>query len=292
MNVKFLYGEQANLNSTPLAEGQILFTTDTQKIYWDKDERTRIEVNQKEFEKIPGDIKKAIDELLNKDNFTSKTIERDTDNGETLEVKIAEVENNILKVVDSGLQVLSTDGIDYSIKVIQKEQANDGAAKTYTITQEKNHEGSSFTFDIDIPADKVIKSGVLVKITDYDTESEKYQNTGVTKNGTYLKITIDNSDSTEIYINVDELIDIYTASSSDGDVKVQITDHEISASLVDGKVTAEKLAADAVTTEKIADNAITTNEIKDSVVTEAKLDSALQNKLKGLEWQSFTVAEG
>lgn len=264
MNVKFLYGESTNLESTARVAGQILFTTDTKKIYWDKDESTRIEI----FDNISADITAAISELLTKDDSTSKTIKRDATANNVLEVIIdSEQPDNILKSGDKGLYAVST---DFSIKVEPKGEANPDAAKTYTITQTNGKEGTSF--DIDIPKDKVIKAGELVTITDFDDKSEEYQAKGIEGNGTYLKVTIDNDEETEIYIDVNKLIDVYTAKVDEaGDVKVTIEDHEISAALVDSKVVTAKIA--------------------DQAVTEAKLAPEVVAKIGQLEWNEFTPGE-
>ena len=265
MSVKFLYGESTNLETTAKVAGQILFTTDTGKIYYDKgtSEEDRIEINKQDFDKIPAEIQKAINELLSKNDTTSKTIEKAGETDQVLEVKVSKDESNILIVAEDGLQVKSDAGLDYTISVSSADSPEAGVAKRYTLTQKQTHDGehTASSFTIDIPADKVIKTASLEDISNYSEEeypAEQYP--GVTENGTYLKITIDNDDASVLYVNLNKLIDVYSAGEA-GEIQVTVAENKITASLVDGKV------------------------------EEKKLTKELQDKLKGLEWQSFTPGE-
>lgn len=78
----------------------------------------------------------------------------------------------------------------------------------------------------------------------------------------------------------------------DGSLEVNVDDStvEVSADTLqvkDGGIAEAKLADNAVTNAKMADNSVGTAEIIDGNVTEAKLSSALQNKLNGTYKETF-----
>jgi hypothetical protein len=125
-------------------------------------------------------------------------------------------------------------------------------AQVYTIKQGNKEVGK-----INIPKDKVVESGEIVV------------NPAGQSAGTYIKLVLQNV-ATPLYINVGDLVDVYTAQASAAQVQVAISDtNVISATIVAGSISATELAADAVVTAKI----------KDANVTKAKLESSVQTSL-------------
>lgn len=101
---------------------------------------------------------------------------------------------------DNGLKV----SVDQSANIINIETSNDATLlKKYIITQGKN------SWDIDIPKDMVVSGGEIVVgnwVGEVFTEA-------VGGAGKALKLTIANQ-SSFVYINVKDLVDVYTGSSS------------------------------------------------------------------------------
>lgn len=160
--------------------------------------------------------------------------------------------NEVRSAVDAG-------GTEAQI-TIDTSTTTSGMAKSYTIKQ-----GSSTVGTIDIPKDMVVSSGVVE--TDPDDQDP----------GTYLVLTLANATNDKVYINVGNLVDIYTAQASAPKVQLSISDRTISATIVAGAVTATELANNAVVTAKIADGNVTKAKLETAVQTSlGKADTALQ----------------
>lgn len=161
-------------------------------------------------------------------------------------------------------------------------------SQVYTIKQ-----GTTTIGTINIPKDQFLKSAALVKGT---WASDKFTESA-TGTGKAIKLVMnidgDDSDSTVdvLYINVADLVDVYTAQDSAAEVQVAISDSNvISATIVNGSVNANKLASNAVTTAKILDgnvteaklasNAVTTDKINDSAVTTGKIANSAVETVK------------
>lgn len=130
----------------------------------------------------------------------------------------------------------------------------EGYLKTYVIGQ-----GGSEVGKIDIPKELVVTAGEVIHV-DAEHPVEGLED------GTYIKLTIANQEN-PIYINVKDLVDVYTAAAGATQVQLAISDtNEISATLVAG----------SVGTTELADAAITTDKITDGAVTKAKLDAEVQ----------------
>lgn len=134
----------------------------------------------------------------------------------------------------------------------------EGYLKTYSVKQ-----GGAEVGKIDIPKDLVVTAGEVVK----DPEGQAA--------GTYIKLTIANQ-TNPIYINVKDLVDVYTAAQGATEVQVEISDtNVVSATLVNGGVATAKLADGAVTTVKVADKAVSAAKLATDVnATSLKMSEA------------------
>lgn len=137
--------------------------------------------------------------------------------GKTISLVLNPAENNALKVDENGLFT----------SVTVTKNADSGA-------YELKVNGIVVGDAINIPKDKVVKSGTV------ETYEEGSLPTGVSVAGTYIKLVFENSTS-PVYINVKDLVDVYTGKTGD-DIAVNVSlDAEaghkvISANLTDGTV--------------------------------------------------------
>ncbi len=158
--------------------------------------------------------------------------------------------------------------------------ATEGYLKTYVIAQNGTEIGK-----IDIPKELVVTSGQVVV------------NPAGQEEGKYIKLTIANQD-TPIYINVKDLVDVYTAIENEyeenglpiNSVSVNISDDNVISAFVlengiqtfhlrNKSVTGTKIATKTVGETNIADSAIGTRSIIDKTVTLAKLEQNVQDTL-------------
>jgi hypothetical protein len=141
----------------------------------------------------------------------------------------------------------------------------EGYLKTYVLSQYTKEIGK-----IDIPKDLVVESGTVV--TDPEGQDK----------GTYIKLVIANQ-TDPIYINVKDLVDIYTAAKNATQIQLAVNvNNEISATIVAGSVGTTELADNAVTTAKIADANVTLAKLSSSLQASiGKADSAIQQIATG-----------
>ena len=154
---------------------------------------------------------------------------------------------------------------------IDTTQTTEGMAKSYTIKQGEKTIGT-----IDVPKDMVVSSGELKVLSEADEAGHTA--------GTYLVLTLANATSDKVWVNLDGLVDTYTAAQSATQIQLAInpTTREISATIVAGSVTATEIAASAITTEKIADKNVTKAKLDDTVQASLdKADSAVQTVVEG-----------
>ncbi len=213
-----------------------------------------------------------------------------------------------ISITDSEGYFTSTD-VEGALEELAEASAGGVASKTVYITETagsgstayskrygiyQGAEGSSADPDsgellgnIDIPKDMVVSSGSVVDIT-YDNGhlydgatdvTEIIKGTGGTATsadaGKYIKLTIANADVDTLYIKATDLVDIYTAQQNATSVQLAISSsNEISAVIVDGAVSTDKLANSAVTTAKIADDAVTADKVSIAAHTEAQTAGA------------------
>lgn len=122
---------------------------------------------------------------------------------------------------------------DYTVNITEATDGLDaGIAKKYTFTQNGAEIGT-----INLAKELVVTSGSVKEVTTADAPY-----TGAVVGDKYIELVIANQD-TPIYVPAKDLVDIYTAKDGATEVQVAISNtNEISATLVNGGVTEEKLA--------------------------------------------------
>ena len=196
---------------------------------------------------VSGAIKENVDAI--------KAVADDLGDVSTIDVEVSSgVKADTVVAAINKLKGLVDDAQSAGEVTIDTSATTEGYLKTYTIKQGETEVGK-----IDIPKDLVVTSGEIV--TDPDDQPA----------GTYIKLTIANQDA-PIYINVADLVDVYTAQASAAQIQLAISaTNEISATIVAGSITANELSVDSVTEGKIAADSVTTAKIKDANVTASKL---------------------
>lgn len=185
--------------------------------------------------------------------------------------------NTVVSAINEVLRSVESGGTA-NVVTITTDITTEGMAKSYTVKQ-----GSSTVGVIDIPKDMVVSSGAV------ETDPEDQDP------GTYLVLTLANATNDKVYINVGNLVDIYTAQKSATQIQLVINSgtREISATIVSGSVTATELASNAVTTVKIADGNVTKAKLATDVQTSlGKADTALQKASITTGTANGTIAVG
>lgn len=157
-----------------------------------------------------------------------------------------------ISLVDTGSYYTSTD-VEGALQEIGAEMETVGTVsvsetagsgnvlKVYTLTQRGTTIGT-----INIPKDLVATSGEVVS------------QDGSGNSGTFLKLTIANSDP--IYINVASLIE-YNGVVSSSEIAFTDTNHQISGTLVIGSIAKNKLSSSVQASLDLADSALQTADI-------------------------------
>lgn len=129
--------------------------------------------------------------------------------------------------------------VDYSVTVDTSTPT--GVAKRYVFSQK-----GSEVVTIDIPKDMVVESGEVV------------ENPAGHTAGTYLVLTLANATSDKVYINVGDLIEYVTgAEASDGIITTAVdSNHVLTATIGDGKITKAKLTTAVRASLDKADSAL------------------------------------
>ena len=140
--------------------------------------------------------------------------------------------------VDALEIVVANNATDAKVTLATAATATEGYLKTYVITQ-----GTTEVGKIDIPKELVVTGGEVVVNPDGKPA------------GTYIKLTIANQEA-PIFINVKDLVDVYTAAQGATQVQLTISEtNEISAVIVAGSIGTTELTDASVTAAKLADNA-------------------------------------
>ena len=148
---------------------------------------------------------------------------------------------------------------DHKVALSIKTDPEEGILKSYTITQGEG-ENAVTVGKIDIPKDLVVTEGSVVENPEGQPE------------GTYIKLVIANQ-TAPLYINVKDLVDVYTAAQNAAQVQLAINSNEISATIVAG----------SIGTTELADNSVTTAKIGDGQITRAKISTEFEKAIKDLE---------
>ena len=157
---------------------------------------------------------------------------------------------NTIKDIDSRFLETSSDA---EVSIVES-TANANYAKVYTIYQGGNAD-SDIVGRINIPKDLVVKSGEVVV------------NPSGQAAGTYIKLTLQNDESHPLYINVGDLIDVYTPQANATQVQVAISDtNVISATIKGSSITSTELANESVTSAKIKDSNVTKSKLAQDVL--------------------------
>lgn len=252
-DVKFLRGTSTAFKALTTKDNKTFYyLTDTDELYLGG----QLLSNQPNIETLKTELKNYKDS----NDARVKTVEDNIGTvgdfaavGATVSAAIVKLAADIKTAQGAGAVTVST------------ETTTEGMSKSYTFTQN----GKQITV-IDIPKDMVVSSGEVVK----DPKGQEP--------GTYICLTLANATQDKIYINVANLVDTYTAVADATEVQVAFDGYKVSATLVDG----------GVSTDKIADAAVVTGKIADKNVTKAKLEQAVQDSLGKADSAVQTVAEG
>lgn len=234
---------------------------------------------------IEGQISKAIANLRAEiagnlsDTTDAKTLEAINDELNDIYTKITPLNSDYTSIAEQ-VDGLETAVAGLGVTVEKQTSAENGYAATYVIKQGAAQVGEK----INIPKDQFLKSATLVKGNwSSDTFTESAAGTG---KAIKLEVFTEAGDSDvkvdTLYINVTDLVDVYTAKANAGldGVQVAISDtNVISATIVDGTVTNTKLMNGAVSEDKLGAASVTTNKIKDAAVTFEKLDADVKKQL-------------
>ena len=175
------------------------------------------------------------------------------------------------------------------VSVVEKASANEGAFKTYQVTQNGNAVG----VDINIPKDFLVKSGSVKTVG--ATPNAKESGAGLDTGDRYISLIIntkDNATSTgdnELIIPANGLVEDTTYEADEVTVTLNGTTFSVKA----GGISTTELANNAVETAKIADGNVTTAKIADGNVNAAKLatNSVETDKIKNANVTTAKIAD-
>lgn len=176
---------------------------------------------------------------------------------DALEAKVGTVADG-----ETVVGMISKAETDAKVTLATAATATEGYLKTYVITQ-----GTTEVGKIDIPKELVVTGGEVVV------------NPAGQPAGTYVKLTIANQDD-PIFINVKDLVDVYTAAQGAAQVQLAISEtNEISATIVAGSIGTTELADASVTDAKLAESA---KALFDAAGSAAAAESAAKGHADGL----------
>jgi uncharacterized protein YggU (UPF0235/DUF167 family) len=294
--VKFLKGTQAQYNSVvTIDENAFYYITDTnkEKLYLGKLELTNakdlaaavedIGSNADNIEKIyeqlnkltgtdsgsdsssaSGSIQSMIDAAVEKVNEKIGDLSTlTTDEKNTLVAAISEAENDAIYAYKENRVLI--DAIDAE-GLVGVEDAK-GVFKRYNIYQGTAMDENTYVACIDVPKDMVVSGGHVE------------ENPEGRDPGTYLVLTINDENSSKVYIPATSLVDIYTAKNAEnGDIIVAVdSDKQISAAIRNESIKAEKIVPGAITSNEIAVKGVAFDNLSETVQKSLGLaDSSVQ----------------
>lgn len=163
-------------------------------------------------------------------------------------VKVSKAKGNALVLDTDGFKVTIPEVKVPAYSLVKDETAAAGDVATYHLTKDGKNEGVA----INIPKDLVVASGSVKELKDGALPD------GVTEAGTYIELVLANS-AKPLYINVGKLIEYVTGGSGENDaiqINVSSDTHKVSATVKNGSLTTDMLAADVVTSLGKADSAV------------------------------------
>lgn len=196
-------------------------------------------------------------------------------------VKISEASGNALSLANDGLRVEIPEVKVPEYSLVKDETAAAGDVAAYHLTKDGVNEGVA----INIPKDLIVTSGSVVELEDGALPD------GVTVAGTYIKLVLSNS-AKPIYINVGSLIEYVTGGSGENDaiqINVSSDTHKVTATVKNGSLTKEMLAAGVVASLDKADSAVQTVAAGDTKGT-IKVDGN-EVAVTGLKDAAFATVE-
>lgn len=216
---------------------------------------------------VLGAAAERVKSVSKKDNSIDLTGTKEISIG----VKLSTNENNQLSLQSDGLYVPpAAEQTDYTVTI--SESTPEGYAKAYTLTQNGTSIGT-----INIPKDLVVESGTV-----------ETNPTGQPE-GTYLVLTLANTTSDKIYINVGSLIEYVTSGSATSDsvqVVIDGTTHKVTAYIKDGTVTKSKLDSSVQASLEKADSSLSTTgdatNVTNTITTAANRTNLVSGETLGI----------
>lgn len=324
IKISLLQGLSTSLDTLAIKAGQILFCTDTKEIYLDvipaeDAEATRIRLYDglaadiTSLKSLVGNtsvatqIANAIGELkIGDETFatvkayvdkktdgiaTDVALETLTNRVTTAEGKIDKLngdettEGSIAKQIKDAIDALTIP--EYTIE--KAATAETGFVSTYRLMKDGVQVGAS----INIAKDKFLKE---VSIVDEDEEGNS---------GKFIKMVFEDDTGSIIYLNINDLVDVYTSGSAAGDmivIAIDSTTNKITATITNGTITKAKLTTAIQDSLNLADSAVQPSELavtkedkkyiagitvsEDGTITIEK-ETLPDPDLTALEWGSF-----
>ena len=207
-----------------------------------------------------------------------------TSTAPTVAVKLNAAADNAIQLTETGLKVAIPEGADYTV-ALNALGADADYIQRYELKQ--GPVGSQTTIgQINIPKDMVVESGTVVTLSEADEAGHAA--------GTYIKLTLANADSSEIWIPANSLIEYVTSGSSAGDMVVVDIDaqHRVTATITNGTITKAKLAQSVQDSLDLADSAL--QSIGNGDITKAMLEQRVQDSLDAADTalQESSISEG
>lgn len=227
-----------------------------------------IKNRKKNISAEPGDIvidvtKNTLTKTNNNSNFSNNLIltikqqdyinETNTPHTKTIEIPMSEVVR--LAYLQNNYYDKTSADTKFGVTVTKQTNPDTGSAATYIIKQNNTQVGTK----INIPKDFLVRSATLKTSTANNNPSP-----GINKGDKYLDFVINAQDDSEtdthIYINVKDLVDVYTADES-----TLTLSNTNQFSVKDGAITQSKLANALQTTinnkvDKVSGKGLSTND--------------------------------
>lgn len=174
----------------------------------------------------------------------------------TIAIKIDPAADNALKATADGLKVELEAAPEYTI--VKKQTADAGDVSTYQLQKDGVDVAGSI---INIPLDYLVKEATLKEVPVGGDDS------GLPDGHKYIDFVVNakagTGTETHIYLDVADLVDVYTSGSAAGDpIVVSVSnDNKITATVTAGTITKAMLVTDVQTTLNKADTALQESDI-------------------------------